>query len=82
MAQASGGRIKNQYSSYWKTDKYVDFKNGSISQTYGGKYKIKVEACFGEALKIVSSLREMNQTILIVFEMSRFHDLKIISNQS
>ncbi len=62
MAQASGGRIKNQYSSYWKTDKYVDFKNGSVSQTYGRKYKIKVEAGFGEALKIVSFLTELNKS--------------------
>ncbi len=63
LAQVSGGKIMNQYSSFWKTDKYVNFKQGSISQGYDGKYKIKVEADFGEALKIVSFLREMmNQT--------------------
>ena len=61
LAQASGGRIKNQYSSYWSTNKYVTFKNGSIAQTYDGKYRVKIEADFGEALKIVSFLKEMNK---------------------
>ena len=62
LAQVSGGKVKTQYSSYWRTDKYVTFKNGSIAQNYSGNYKIKIEADFGEALKIVSFLREMNQT--------------------
>ena len=26
LAQASGGRIKSQYSSFWRTDKYATFK--------------------------------------------------------
>ncbi len=63
LAQVSGGKIRTQYANHWGKDKYVNFKQGSISQGYDGKYKIKVEADFGEALKIVSVLREiMNQT--------------------
>ncbi len=62
LAQASGGKVKTQYSSYWRTDKYATFKDGSVAQSYDGKYKIKVEADFGKALKIVSFLKEMNKS--------------------
>ena len=59
LAQASGGKVGNQYSYSLRTEKYATFKNGSVSQTYDEKYKIKVEAGFGEALRIVSFLKEM-----------------------
>ncbi len=62
LAQASGGKVKNQYSSYWRTDKYATFKDGSVAQSYDGKYKIKVETDFGKALKVVSFLKEMNKS--------------------
>ncbi len=60
LAQTSGGKIRTQYANHWGKDKYVLFKNGSIEQTYSGKYKIKVEAGFGEALRIVSFLKEIS----------------------
>ena len=48
LAQSCGGRIKNQYSSFWRTDKYVSFKDGSIAQTIGfnpvGKLNYRVRS--------------------------------------
>ena len=61
LAQTSGGKIRVQYANHWGKDKYVNFKWGSISQTYDGKYKIKIEAGFGKALKIVSFLKGINK---------------------
>ncbi len=62
IAQASGGKMGDRYSSSWGTEKYVEFENGSIAQHYDGKYKVRFQASFGETLKIVSFLMEMNQS--------------------
>ncbi len=63
LTEASGGDLRDKYgSSQEPYNKRIDLEYESISQTYGDKYKLKIEASFGEALKIISFLREMDQS--------------------